>query len=93
MYTKNVRPHLGNAILKITASEQNRNNNSFYNDYVSFKFGDRVAKSKSINLIDRYNNILYFDVPSEFQSEGELLMIITTRDSIYEIKLRGDEDE
>ena len=87
-YTKIVKPSLGNQVLAIEIANLDGLTDDFLNNYMGLKYRNKVLYGSDIELLARYQNVVYFGVPNLVHSEDKLVLTINTRDKEYDVLLK-----
>ena len=56
-------------------------------------FYDKIYTGKDIKFITRNGDNLYYSVPMNFKTSSNLYLLVTTRDTIYNVILKEVNDE
>ena len=88
-YTKTVLPKTGDVVLVLEMSNLDKLNDNFLKSAFGIKYDDKTILGSNIKLIDANDNKIYLSVNSIIKEASNLVLIITTRENIYNISLNG----
>ena len=88
LYTKIVKPKLGNQILEIEIKNLEKLTDDFLKNYIGIKYRDNILYGSELEIIDRYKNMLYLSVPTLVHEKDKLVLIINARNIEYDVLLK-----
>ena len=88
-FVKRVLPNTGDVVLTIEVSNLNTLSDDFIKSAFGIMYNNVVYSGKKIKLIDKYENFLYYSVPSFLKNVDRFTLLISTRKTKYNILL-GD---
>ena len=92
-YTKIISPKVGNKVMALTINNQDKLTDDFIQNYFGLKHRNIILYGNSIELINRYDDVIYLDVPNTVRADDRLVLTINTRKKEYNILLKEGIDE
>ena len=92
-YTKRVVPNVGECVLSLEIEGSNELSDDLLNSAFGLKENDKIYTGKDIKFITRNGDNLYYSVPMNFKTSSNLYLLVTTRDTIYNVILKEVNDE
>lgn len=88
LYTKIVKPKLGNQILAIEINNLEKLSDEYLKNYIGLKYRDNILYGSDLEVVDRHHDMLYLSIPTLVHEEDKLVLIINARSIEYDILLK-----
>ena len=92
-YTKMVIPRLNEVVLSLNITNLDNVSDIILDNYLGLKYDNVMVSGKDIQIIYKNKDVLYLSVPKNVMDKDNLSVVIRARDTIYNILLRGEENE
>lgn len=89
-YIKRIIPNTGEVILALELDDIAGLSDDFLSSAFGIKYNDKVFTGKDIEYKDKNNNYIYYSVPSFLKNTDDFTLLVTTRNTRYNIILKGE---